>query len=42
MSKTDVAVICAFYIIFIFAIGGFAWHEQHTQQVWIKKKLIMM
>jgi len=24
MSKTDVAIICAFYLIFIFAIGGFA------------------
>ena len=23
MSKTDVAVICAFYIIFMFAVGGF-------------------
>jgi len=24
MSKTDVAIICAFYLIFMFAIGGFA------------------
>jgi hypothetical protein len=23
MTKTDVVVICAFYIIFMFAIGGF-------------------
>jgi len=24
MTKTDVVIICAFYIIFMFAIGGFA------------------
>jgi len=24
MTKTDVAIICAFYVIFMFAIGGFA------------------
>jgi len=24
MSKTELVVVCAFYIIFIFAIGGFA------------------
>jgi len=23
MTKTDVAIICAFYIIFMFAMGGF-------------------
>jgi len=25
MSKTDVIIICAFYLIFMFAIGGFHW-----------------
>jgi len=24
MTKTELAIICAFYIIFMFAIGGFA------------------
>jgi len=24
MTKTDIVIICAFYIIFMFAIGGFA------------------
>jgi len=24
MNKTEVAIICAFYIFFMFAIGGFA------------------
>jgi len=23
MTKTDIVIICAFYIIFMFAIGGF-------------------
>jgi len=24
MTKTEVAIICAFYVFFMFAIGGFA------------------
>jgi len=24
MTKTDVIIICAFYVFFMFAIGGFA------------------
>jgi len=24
MTKTELAIICAFYLIFMFAIGGFA------------------
>jgi len=25
MTKTDVVIICAFYLIVMFAIGGFEW-----------------